>query len=143
MERTAECHCRSLKVIVAGEPERVYLCHCKECQRRTGAIVHSGATYLKGQVRIEGEHKVYAPPRWKADGAGSCEPLEAFHRLDDVEQIKQDDDRDRNTEKPEQNWTHRTAPFQVNVGRLGREIRGLMRGRAGEPAFFRHVHQTA
>ena len=60
MERTAECHCPSLKVIVAGEPERVYLCHCKACQRRTGAIVHSGATHLKGQVRIENEHKVYA-----------------------------------------------------------------------------------
>jgi hypothetical protein len=60
MERTAECHCRSLKVTVAGEPERIYLCHCKACQRRTGAIVHSGATYLNSQVRIEGEHRVYA-----------------------------------------------------------------------------------
>lgn len=60
MERTRECHCGQLKVIVSGEPGRVYVCHCKACQRRTGAVVHSGAVYSKNQVRFEGEDKVYA-----------------------------------------------------------------------------------
>ena len=27
--------------------------------RRTGAVIHSGSRWLKSQVRIEGEHKVY------------------------------------------------------------------------------------
>ena len=43
MERTAQCHCGQLKAVTAGAPERVYVCHCKSCQRRTGAVVHSGS----------------------------------------------------------------------------------------------------
>ena len=60
MERVAECHCGQLKAIATGEPERVYVCHCKACQRRTGSVIHNGSRWLKTQVRIEGEHKVYA-----------------------------------------------------------------------------------
>ena len=59
MERIAECHCRQLRAITSGEPESVYVCHCKACQRRTGAIIHNGSRWLKSQVRIEGEHKIY------------------------------------------------------------------------------------
>jgi hypothetical protein len=59
MERTAECHCGSLKIIAAGEPERVYLCHCKACQRRTGTAFHYGTAWPKAQVRIEGAYKIY------------------------------------------------------------------------------------
>jgi hypothetical protein len=59
LERTAECHCGALKVIASGEPDRVYLCHCKACQRRTGTAFHFGTRWLKSQVRTEGEHKVY------------------------------------------------------------------------------------
>jgi len=62
MERVAECHCGQLKAIATGEPERVYVCHCKSCQRRTGAVVHSGSSWLKSQVLIEGEHKIYGRP---------------------------------------------------------------------------------
>jgi hypothetical protein len=59
MERTAECHCGALRVIASGEPERVYLCHCKACQRRTGTAFHFGVSYPKERVRIDGEHKIY------------------------------------------------------------------------------------
>ena len=59
MERTAECHCGSLRAVAAGDPEQVDLCHCKACQRRTGTAFHFGATYLKGRVRLEGERKIY------------------------------------------------------------------------------------
>ena len=40
IQRVGECHCGALKIIAAGEPERVYLCHCKACQRRTGTSFH-------------------------------------------------------------------------------------------------------
>jgi hypothetical protein len=60
MERVAECHCGALKAIASGEPEWVYVCHCKACQRRTGAVVHSGSRWLKTRVRIDGEDKIYA-----------------------------------------------------------------------------------
>jgi hypothetical protein len=59
MERTGECHCGSLTVVASGEPERVYLCHCVACQRRTGTAFHFGATYLKERVRLDGPRKVY------------------------------------------------------------------------------------
>ena len=60
IERTAQCHCGSLRVIATGEPEYVYVCHCLACQRRTGAVLHSGASYLKRNVRIEGVTRVFA-----------------------------------------------------------------------------------
>ena len=60
MERVAQCHCGSLRAIVSGDPDRVYVCHCKACQRRTGAVVHSGAYYRRAQVRPEGADKVYS-----------------------------------------------------------------------------------
>ena len=59
MERTAECHCGELKVIASGEPERVYICHCKACQRRTGTAFHLGSSWQTDQVRVEGEYKTY------------------------------------------------------------------------------------
>jgi hypothetical protein len=59
MERIGQCHCGSLRVIATGDPDRVYLCHCKACQRRTGTAFHFGATYPKEQVRLDGERKIY------------------------------------------------------------------------------------
>src|ERR1700745_1958618 len=59
MQRTGQCHCGSLRVIATGEPDRVYLCHCKACQRRTGTAFHFGATYPKERVRLDGERKIY------------------------------------------------------------------------------------
>jgi hypothetical protein len=59
MERTGQCHCGSLRVIATDEPDRVYLCHCKACQRRTGTAFHFGATYPKERVRLDGERKIY------------------------------------------------------------------------------------
>jgi len=60
MERVAECHCGQLKAIASGEPDRVYVCHCVACQRRTGSVIHNGTRWLKTQVRVEGEYKTYA-----------------------------------------------------------------------------------
>ena len=59
MERVAECHCGQLRAIKSGEADSVYVCHCKACQRRTGAVIHNGSRWLKSQVQIEGEHKIY------------------------------------------------------------------------------------
>jgi hypothetical protein len=59
VQRTGQCHCGSLRVTASGEPERVYLCHCKSCQRRTGTAFHYAATYLRDRVRLDGECKIY------------------------------------------------------------------------------------
>ena len=59
VERIAQCVCGSLRVIASGEPALVYLCHCKGCQRRTGSVMHAGASYPRAQVRIEGPDRVF------------------------------------------------------------------------------------
>ena len=59
MERSGGCHCGALRVIAAGEPERVYLCHCEACRRRTGTAFHFGATFLKEKVSLEGPRNIY------------------------------------------------------------------------------------
>ncbi len=59
MERLAQCQCGSLRAVASGEPERSYVCHCKACQRRTGAVVHSGAYFRAAQLRPEGPSNVY------------------------------------------------------------------------------------
>ena len=59
MQRTAQCQCGSLRAIASGEPDIVNVCHCISCQRRTGAVMHSGAYYKRSKVRLEGESKLY------------------------------------------------------------------------------------
>ena len=59
MERLAQCHCGSLRAIASGEPLLVNMCHCKACQRRTGALASNGAAFAKAQVTIEGTRKVF------------------------------------------------------------------------------------
>ena len=36
--RTASCSCGQLRIEVEGEPRGVGVCHCLECQRRTGSV---------------------------------------------------------------------------------------------------------
>ena len=59
IKRTAQCQCGALRAIATGDPDLVNVCHCQACQRRTGAVMHSGAYYKKSQVRPEGESKIY------------------------------------------------------------------------------------
>ncbi|MGO7335609.1 GFA family protein [Rhizobium leguminosarum] len=48
--RTATCSCRGLKVVLAGEPRRVYACSCVECQRCTGAAFSYRAIYADSAI---------------------------------------------------------------------------------------------
>jgi hypothetical protein len=48
--RTAACNCGQLCLICEGEPVRVSMCHCLECQRRTGAIFGNQAWFARRQV---------------------------------------------------------------------------------------------
>jgi hypothetical protein len=59
VERIAQCQCGSLRAIASGDPMLSYLCHCKSCQRRSGAVVHSGAYFLKANVQYYGPSKTY------------------------------------------------------------------------------------
>lgn len=57
--RQASCCCGQLQVHTTGEPVRISMCHCRECQKRTGSIFGVQARFHEDQVRIQGESKVF------------------------------------------------------------------------------------
>ena len=45
MPRTASCSCGQLSVTVEGDPAGVGVCHCFQCQRRTGSVFAALAAF--------------------------------------------------------------------------------------------------
>lgn len=52
--RRAACHCGQLKLSCSGEPVRVSMCHCLDCQRRTGSAFGVQARFRREDVVVEG-----------------------------------------------------------------------------------------
>jgi hypothetical protein len=48
--RGAACNCGQLHLTCEGEPVRISICHCLECQRRTGAAFGNQAWFEKRQI---------------------------------------------------------------------------------------------
>ena len=46
----AACNCGELEIVCEGEPVRISICHCLECQRRTGAVFSSQAWFSRQQT---------------------------------------------------------------------------------------------
>jgi len=59
MTRTAHCCCGALRVEVSADPDIVGVCHCGECQRRTGSVFGVVAFFKKEHVRAEGPSNIY------------------------------------------------------------------------------------
>lgn len=59
MNRTATCRCGQLSATCAGEPVRISVCHCYDCQRRSGAAFAVKARFPLDAVTISGEAKHY------------------------------------------------------------------------------------
>jgi hypothetical protein len=57
--QTATCSCKQLRVNCEGEPLRVSLCHCLECQKRTGSLFGVAARFTREHVTIEGRATKY------------------------------------------------------------------------------------
>ncbi len=53
----ASCRCGQLNATVTGEPVRVSVCHCLDCQKRTGSAFSAQARWPAEQVTIEGQSK--------------------------------------------------------------------------------------
>lgn len=53
--RRAACSCGQLQVTVEGEPSRISMCHCTECQRRTGSLFGNRALFRAEQVKLAGD----------------------------------------------------------------------------------------
>jgi hypothetical protein len=51
-ERMASCTCGLLQLLCKGEPKRISMCHCFECQRRTGSLFSVAAFFEREAVSI-------------------------------------------------------------------------------------------
>jgi hypothetical protein len=60
-DHEAACSCGQLRLICQGDPVRVSMCRCLECQRRTGSTFGVQAWFPREQVRlVRGADKRYA-----------------------------------------------------------------------------------
>jgi hypothetical protein len=59
MERAATCHCGQLRISCSGEPAKVSLCHCRNCQQRTGSLFSVAAFFVREQVEEKGVSRVF------------------------------------------------------------------------------------
>lgn len=61
-ERIARCACGALRVRCTGDPSLVSLCHCLECQRRTGGPFGVAAFFARDAVTSDGASRVFRRP---------------------------------------------------------------------------------
>jgi hypothetical protein len=57
--RHARCSCGQLKIQTTGEPVRISICHCLDCQLRTGSVFGVQARFPKADTRVEGRTSQY------------------------------------------------------------------------------------
>ena len=57
--RTAACCCSQLRITCEGEPIRISMCHCLECQRRTGSTYGVQARWPTVRTAVEGHAAEY------------------------------------------------------------------------------------
>jgi hypothetical protein len=58
--RLATCACGQLTASCSGDPTSVWLCHCLQCQRRTGSTYGIAAFFQRVDVTTAGESKTYS-----------------------------------------------------------------------------------
>jgi hypothetical protein len=57
--RKASCRCGALTAACTGEPVRVSVCHCLECQKRTGSAFAVQARWPEGKVEMTGTFRIW------------------------------------------------------------------------------------
>ena len=57
--KTAQCNCGQLIAYCEDAPERLSVCHCLNCKRRTGSAFSYNATFDESRVRLEGQYHSY------------------------------------------------------------------------------------
>jgi hypothetical protein len=59
LSRTASCRCGALQVECRGEPVRVSVCHCLECQKRSGSAFAVQARWKDEDVTVTGDVQLW------------------------------------------------------------------------------------
>jgi hypothetical protein len=56
---TGGCLCGAVRLVAAGRPWRVGLCHCLDCRKHHGALFNAAAIYPADAVTVTGETRDY------------------------------------------------------------------------------------
>jgi len=59
-QHIASCTCGQLTAVARGEPVRISVCHCLECQKRTGSAFGVQARFPEDAVTISGDSTQFA-----------------------------------------------------------------------------------
>lgn len=59
MTRRAACSCGALSVETDGDPVRISVCHCLNCQRRSGSAFAVQARFPRDRARVSGPSTAY------------------------------------------------------------------------------------
>jgi len=51
---TGGCLCGQLRIVAIGQPYRVGICHCLDCRKHHGALVHASAGFPHEAVTVPG-----------------------------------------------------------------------------------------
>ena len=61
------CLCGAVRYRVKNQPLRASICHCRNCQRRTGSAFGIGAYFRESDIELEGELSTY---EYRSDETG-------------------------------------------------------------------------
>ena len=61
--RQAACRCGQLQAVCTGEPVRVSVCHCLDCQRRSGSAFAAQVRWPVAAVTISGAWRAWTHAR--------------------------------------------------------------------------------
>ena len=59
MVRLARCRCGAVELECEGEPVRISVCHCRNCQRRSGSAFSAQVRFPDDRLRISGETRAW------------------------------------------------------------------------------------
>ena len=63
-ERRASCRCGALTASATGTPTRISVCHCLDCQKRSGSAFSAQVRFASGDVTVTGRSQT-----WRTTGA--------------------------------------------------------------------------
>lgn len=54
------CSCGQLRLTTTGDPVRLSICHCLECQKRTGSVFAAQARFRRADVTMAGRSTLWS-----------------------------------------------------------------------------------
>jgi hypothetical protein len=57
---TGSCLCGDVRLTALGRPDRVGVCHCRDCRKHHGALFYAAEIFPAKAVTIDGETRAYA-----------------------------------------------------------------------------------